>query len=55
MSVEANVEDKILKPGGEVFSAIVDSAKMSQYFITGSSGPMKAGTTVVWEFADVVV
>ncbi len=53
MNVEANVEDRVLKPLGEVFAAIVDPEVMSQYFITRSSGPMKAGTTVVWEFADV--
>ena len=53
MNIEANVEDKVLKPVNEVFAAIVDPEVMSQYFTTGSSGPMKAGTTVVWEFADV--
>ena len=37
----------------EVFAAIVDPAKMSHYFITSGSGPMKAGTTVEWKFADV--
>ena len=53
MNIEADVEDRMLKPVNEVFAAIVDPAKMSRYFITGGSGPMKAGTTVEWEFADV--
>jgi uncharacterized protein YndB with AHSA1/START domain len=48
-----NVENRILKPVHEVFAAIVDPAKMAQYFISGASGPIKAGTTVKWEFADV--
>ncbi|MGH7151532.1 MAG: SRPBCC domain-containing protein [Planctomycetota bacterium] len=53
MEREANVEDRVLGPAHEVFDAIVDPARMSRYFITGASGPMKAGTTVQWEFADV--
>ncbi len=48
-----NVEDRVLKPVAEVFAAIVDHEKMSQYFITGADGPMKAGKTVLWEFSDV--
>jgi uncharacterized protein YndB with AHSA1/START domain len=53
MDIEVNVRERILKPIGEVFAAIVDPAKMSRYFISGASGPMKAGTTVLWDFADV--
>lgn len=53
MEVEVNVRDRILKPVNEVFDAFIDPAKMSQYFIYGASGPMKAGTKVEWEFADV--
>lgn len=53
MEVEVNVRDRILKPVNEVFAAIIDPAQMSHYFISGASGPMKAGTTVEWEFADV--
>jgi uncharacterized protein YndB with AHSA1/START domain len=36
-----------------VFAAIVDSEKMSQYFISGVSGPLKSGAKVDWEFANV--
>jgi uncharacterized protein YndB with AHSA1/START domain len=53
MQVETNVQERVLRPVGEVFRAIVDPKEMSGYFITGASGPMKAGTTVTWEFADV--
>jgi uncharacterized protein YndB with AHSA1/START domain len=55
MDIEANVEDRVLRPVNEVFTAIVDPARMSRYFISGASGPMRAGTTVEWEFADVGV
>ena len=53
LELEARVEDRVLKPVGEVFRAIVDPAHMSRYFISGASGPLEAGTTVEWEFADV--
>jgi uncharacterized protein YndB with AHSA1/START domain len=53
MNVEVSVKERIFRPASDVFAAIVDPAQMSRYFITGASGPMKAGTTVEWEFADV--
>jgi uncharacterized protein YndB with AHSA1/START domain len=53
MDFDVNVRERIAKPVSEVFAAFVDPKKMSNYFISGASGPMKAGTTVVWEFADV--
>ena len=34
-------------------AAVADPEKMSNYFISGASGPLKAGTEVVWEFVDV--
>ena len=43
---------QILKPAGEVFQAIVDPAKMSNYFISESSGPMEAGKTLTWKFPE---
>jgi uncharacterized protein YndB with AHSA1/START domain len=55
MDVEVNVRERVLKPIGEVFAAIVDPARLSQYFTSRSSGPLKAGTTVLWDFADVGV
>jgi uncharacterized protein YndB with AHSA1/START domain len=43
---------QILKPAHEVFQAIVDPAKMSNYFISEGSGPMKEGKTVTWKFPE---
>lgn len=51
--VETNVQERVLRPTSEVFDAIADPAKLSRYFISGSSGPLQAGTTVRWQFADV--
>jgi uncharacterized protein YndB with AHSA1/START domain len=53
MAVEVYVHDRILKPVKEVFAAVFDPAQMAHYFISKGSGPLKAGTTVEWEFADV--
>ena len=53
LELDVNVRDRILKPVNEVFAAFVDPAKMSQYFISGASGRMEAGTRVEWEFVDV--
>jgi uncharacterized protein YndB with AHSA1/START domain len=53
MDFEVNVRERILKPLHQVFDAFVDPAKMSNYFISGSSGPLRAGERVIWEFADV--
>ncbi|MGH9722946.1 MAG: hypothetical protein ACRD8O_22270 [Bryobacteraceae bacterium] len=41
MDFDVNVRERILRP-----------VKMSNYFISGASGPLKAGTAVAWEFAD---
>ena len=53
MNVEVNVRDRVLRPVDEVFAAIVDPERMSRYFLTHGSGPLKAGTAVQWDFADV--
>jgi uncharacterized protein YndB with AHSA1/START domain len=42
-----------LKPVKEVFAAVVDPTQMARYFISKGSAPLKAGTTVEWELADV--
>jgi uncharacterized protein YndB with AHSA1/START domain len=39
-------------PVAVVFDAVVDSEKMSNYFISGASGPMAVGP-VTWEFGDL--
>lgn len=43
---------QISKSAHEVFEAIVDPAKMSQYFISESSGRMVEGKTLTWKFPE---
>ena len=43
----------ILKPVHEVFEAIVDPVKMSNYFISESSGRMVEGKNLVWKFPEM--
>jgi hypothetical protein len=45
---------RILKPVNEVFDAVVDPNKMSNYFISGTSGPIQLGK-VEWEFGDLAL
>jgi uncharacterized protein YndB with AHSA1/START domain len=53
MDIEVNVRERILKPVALVFAAIVDPDQLSHYFTSSSSGPLKAGTKVLWDFEDV--
>jgi len=47
------VQIKIQKPVNEVFDAIYNPNKISQYFISGgASGPLDAGKTINWKFND---
>jgi uncharacterized protein YndB with AHSA1/START domain len=43
---------QIQKSVHEVFEAIVDPAKMSNYFISKSSGRMEEGKKINWEFPE---
>jgi uncharacterized protein YndB with AHSA1/START domain len=43
---------QILKPTNEVFEAIVDPIKMSNYFISKSSGKMEEGKQIMWQFPE---
>jgi len=52
MQLEVKTKLRIGAPVNEVFEAIVDPVKMSQYFISGASGPMEAGKTISWTWAD---
>ena len=51
--IQARVRDRILAPLSDVREAIVDPAQMSGYFISHGDQPMRSGTSVHWEFADV--
>ena len=50
--LEAKAALQILKPAHEVFEAIVDPEKMSNYFISKSSGKMVEGRRIVWRFPE---
>lgn len=55
MEYKFTVQAKIQKPVAEVFDGVYNPDKLSAYFTTaGSSGPLDPGTTVMWDFADVV-
>ena len=44
---------QILKPIHEVFEGIVDPAKMSNYFISKSTGRMEEGKNLTWNFPEL--
>jgi uncharacterized protein YndB with AHSA1/START domain len=53
MQLKFTVQTKIQKPVAEVFDGVRDPEKLSRYFTTGgASGPLEAGKTVIWQFAD---
>jgi uncharacterized protein YndB with AHSA1/START domain len=43
---------QILKPTHEVYEAIIDPSKMTQYFIAKSSGKMEEGKRLIWKFPE---
>ena len=51
-NLEVKAALQILKPVEEVFEAIIDPIKMSNYFISKSDGRMEEGKTVNWEFPE---
>lgn len=52
ITLEIKAGIQIQKPVGEVFEAIVDPAKMSNYFISHGSHRMETGKTVMWRFPE---
>lgn len=50
--LQINVSMQIQKPINEVFEAIVDPGKMSNYFISESSGMMEGGQELMWKFPE---
>lgn len=50
--LEAGAKIQIRKPVAEVFEAIVEPEKMSNYFIAKGSGRMEAGKKVMWSFPE---
>lgn len=43
---------QVQKPLHEVFEAIVDPARMANYFISDSSGRMEEGRELIWHFPE---
>jgi uncharacterized protein YndB with AHSA1/START domain len=53
MKLAFTVFANIKKPVADVFDAVYNPKKLSKYFTTKlASAPLKAGTTVMWDFAD---
>src|ERR1700722_19228942 len=52
MELKFQVQLKIQRPPAEVFAAVVDPAKLTGYFVQTASGPLAAGATVMWSFAE---
>jgi uncharacterized protein YndB with AHSA1/START domain len=53
MTLEAAWSIDIRKPPHDIFEAIVDPAKMANYFISSGSDRLEAGKTITWRWADV--
>ncbi|AKC87537.1 SRPBCC family protein [Pseudoxanthomonas suwonensis] len=53
MQPEFTISGRIARPVEEVFEAVVDPDRLSQYFTTGGArGRLQPGTVVTWDFHD---
>jgi uncharacterized protein YndB with AHSA1/START domain len=53
MELKFQIQTKMQKPVAEVFDAVYNPKKITQYFATESaSAPLDEGTKVLWRFAD---
>ncbi len=52
MELTSEASLQIQKPIEEVFEGIVDPEKMTQYFISESSGRLETGKEVIWKFPE---
>lgn len=50
--LEINVAMQIQKPMHEVFESIVNPEKMTNYFISQSTGMMEEGKKLIWKFPE---
>lgn len=50
--LEIKAAIQISSPADDVFEAIVDPAKMSNYFISKGSGRMEEGKQITWQFPE---
>jgi uncharacterized protein YndB with AHSA1/START domain len=51
-NLEIKTALQISKPASEVFEAIIDPLKMSNYFISKGSGRLEEGKQVKWQFPE---
>lgn len=51
-TLEIKAALQMLKPVNEVFEAIIDPVKMSNYFISKGSGKMEEGKKIMWRFPE---
>lgn len=51
-TLEINAAIQIQKPAREVFDAIIDPSKMSNYFISKGSAIMEEGKEIMWQFPE---
>jgi uncharacterized protein YndB with AHSA1/START domain len=51
-TLEIEVKLQVLKPATDVFEAIVDPKKMSNYFISNGSGRLESGKEIIWSFPE---
>ncbi len=53
MELKFRVAARIARPVDEVFEAVADAGKLSNYFTTGgANGRLETGATVTWDFHD---
>ena len=50
--LEINAKLQIAKPRSEVFDAIIDPEKMSNYFISSGAERMEEGKSIIWRFPE---
>jgi uncharacterized protein YndB with AHSA1/START domain len=50
--LEINVAIQIQKPINEIFESIVNPEKMTNYFISQSTGMMEEGKNLIWKFPE---
>jgi uncharacterized protein YndB with AHSA1/START domain len=53
MDIDVKVKDKILRPVAEVFDAVLNQQKLSNFFISRASGPLTEGASTTWFFDDI--
>ncbi len=52
LKLEIKASIQILKPTNAVFEGIIDPAKMTNYFISESTGRMEENKEIVWRFPE---